>query len=143
MVKTATIVAVLRVILVEQMGVEPTTYTMRTYRSSQLSYCPNIICVQKYISSSKKIKQRFYFSFTFHQRLCKRTLFCRICFQKNLISVSMQDRLSTLYHNNDSLSPHLWVNHSSHRCKDAPGYSRQVQAVSDLWFQYPQHAGTS
>ena len=26
--------------MVEQKGVEPSTYTMRTYRSSQLSYCP-------------------------------------------------------------------------------------------------------
>ena len=26
--------------MVEQMRVELTTYTMRTYRSSQLSYCP-------------------------------------------------------------------------------------------------------
>ena len=29
--------------MVEQKGVEPSTYTMRTYRSSQLSYCPVFI----------------------------------------------------------------------------------------------------
>ncbi len=33
--------------LVEQKGVEPSTYTMRTYRSSQLSYCPVINLIKK------------------------------------------------------------------------------------------------
>lgn len=32
--------------MVEQKGVEPSTYTMRTYRSSQLSYCP-LLCVNR------------------------------------------------------------------------------------------------
>lgn len=40
--------------MVEQMGVEPTTYTMRTYRSSQLSYCPNKKNILLYTRLSKK-----------------------------------------------------------------------------------------
>ena len=38
------------VILVELMGVEPTAYTMRTCRSSQLSYSP------EYVSSNIALK---------------------------------------------------------------------------------------
>ena len=30
--------------MVELVGVEPMTYTMRTYRSSQLSYSPILFC---------------------------------------------------------------------------------------------------
>ena len=42
--------------MVEQMRVELTTYTMRTYRSSQLSYCPLYACtiLQRRKKSSKK-----------------------------------------------------------------------------------------
>ena len=39
--------------MVEQMGVEPTTYTMRTYRSSQLSYCPTKQYLLIYIGTGK------------------------------------------------------------------------------------------
>ena len=39
--------------MVEQKGVEPSTYTMRTYRSSQLSYCPIKLYYVIYINIQK------------------------------------------------------------------------------------------
>ena len=50
--------------LVEQMGVEPTTYTMRTYRSSQLSYCPTLKTILDYTPVSEKSKWNFVIFFT-------------------------------------------------------------------------------
>ena len=44
------------------MGVEPTTYTMRTYRSSQLSYCPTKRYLIIYPSSGKKQARNRFFS---------------------------------------------------------------------------------
>ncbi len=39
--------------MVELEGFEPLTYTMRTYRSSQLSYSPIVCCPLKYPFSEK------------------------------------------------------------------------------------------
>ena len=42
--------------MVELVGVEPMTYTMRTYRSSQLSYSPILNDRQYYMGKNQKIK---------------------------------------------------------------------------------------